>query len=210
VKDGGRSRPRVRSVARFSPRRSLAFTSPGWPGATSPDSPMRPRGTCRRVLPAGLRRGGRWPPPGACAQPGQRMRPTEHTGRSRPTRPASTESRAGSGRLGRARSDRAWADEQATSFAQHQSAARARRGGSREARAGAPAAACDRDCVHGNYAGVFLVVVGGALLALLVMGRRAGRTLARDIWGRMRLLRWIGVAIAIVVALTLAGVIPGR
>jgi hypothetical protein len=70
--------------------------------------------------------------------------------------------------------------------------------------------ACDRDCVHGNYAGVFLVVVGGALFALLVAGRRAGRILARDVWGRMRLLRWIGVGIVIVVALTLAGVIPGR
>jgi hypothetical protein len=64
--------------------------------------------------------------------------------------------------------------------------------------------------VHGNYGGVFLVVVGGALFALLVMGRRAGRSLARDVWGRMGLLRWIGVAIVVVVFLALAGVIPGR
>lgn len=70
--------------------------------------------------------------------------------------------------------------------------------------------ACDRDCVHGNYAGVFLVVVGGALFALLALGRRAGRSLARDVWGRIGLLRWIGVAIVIVVFLALAGIIPGR
>jgi hypothetical protein len=64
--------------------------------------------------------------------------------------------------------------------------------------------------VHGNYAGVFLVVVGGALFALLVGGHRAGRGLARDIWRRMGLLRWIGAAIVLVVFLVLAGVIPNR
>jgi hypothetical protein len=64
--------------------------------------------------------------------------------------------------------------------------------------------------VHGNYAGVFLVVVGGALFALLLLGRRAGRSLGRDVWHRARLLRWVMVALAIVVFLTLAGVIPGR
>jgi hypothetical protein len=64
--------------------------------------------------------------------------------------------------------------------------------------------------VHGNYAGVFLVVVGGALFALLVMGRRAGRSLGRDVWERVRFLRWIGVAIVVIVFLALAGIIPGR
>ena len=53
-------------------------------------------------------------------------------------------------------------------------------------------------------------MVGGALFALLVMGRRAGRSLARDLWGRMGLLRWIGVGIVVVVFLALAGYIPGR
>ena len=53
-------------------------------------------------------------------------------------------------------------------------------------------------------------MVGGALFALLALGRRAGRSLARDVWGRIGLLRWIGVAIVIVVFLALAGIIPGR
>ena len=64
--------------------------------------------------------------------------------------------------------------------------------------------------VHGNYAGVFLVVVGGALFVLLAGWRRAGRGLARDVRGRFGLLRWIGVAIVIVVLLVLAGVLPDR
>jgi hypothetical protein len=64
--------------------------------------------------------------------------------------------------------------------------------------------------VHGNYAGVFLVVVGGALFALLVLGGRAGRSLAREIWGRMGLLRWVAVAIVVVVFLDLADGIPNK
>jgi hypothetical protein len=66
------------------------------------------------------------------------------------------------------------------------------------------------NAVHGNYAGIFLIVVGGGLFVLLAGWRRAGRGLARDIRGRMGLLRWIGIAIVIVVFLALAGVIPGR
>ncbi|KPM57639.1 hypothetical protein CcI49_26030 [Frankia sp. CcI49] len=55
-----------------------------------------------------------------------------------------------------------------------------------------------------SYAGVFLVVVGGALLALLVAGRRAGGSLVREVWGRMGLLRWVFVLIIVVVFLDLA------
>ncbi|WP_308204612.1 hypothetical protein [Frankia sp. R82] len=51
---------------------------------------------------------------------------------------------------------------------------------------------------HSN-AGVFLVVVGGALLALLVFGARAGRGIAGEFWGRIRFLRWILVVIIIVI-----------
>ncbi|MBL7495534.1 hypothetical protein I6A84_05120 [Frankia sp. CNm7] len=58
--------------------------------------------------------------------------------------------------------------------------------------------------MQGNYAGVFLLVVGGALFALLVLGGRAGRGLVREIWGRMGLLRWIAVAIVIIAFLDLA------
>ncbi|MCK9900049.1 hypothetical protein CC117_05335 [Parafrankia colletiae] len=55
-----------------------------------------------------------------------------------------------------------------------------------------------------SYAGVFLVVVGGALLALLWAGHRAGRGLVREVWGRMGLLRWVFALIVIVVFLDLA------
>ncbi|CAI7977484.1 conserved hypothetical protein [Frankia sp. Hr75.2] len=61
-----------------------------------------------------------------------------------------------------------------------------------------------------SYAGVFLVVVGGALLALLVIGGRAGRGLLRDAWGRMGLLRWVFALIVVVVFLDLADGIPNR
>ncbi|ABW15010.1 hypothetical protein MXD62_37385 [Frankia sp. Mgl5] len=61
-----------------------------------------------------------------------------------------------------------------------------------------------------SYAGVFLVVVGGALLALLVIGGRAGRGLLRDVWGRMGLLRWVFALIVVVVFLDLADGIPNR
>ncbi|MBX6388390.1 MAG: hypothetical protein IRZ08_05220 [Frankia sp.] len=70
--------------------------------------------------------------------------------------------------------------------------------------------ACDRDDVDGNYAGVFLVVVGGALFALLVLGGRAGRGLARDVWRRLGLLRWVAIAIVVIVFLDLVDGIPNR
>jgi hypothetical protein len=61
-----------------------------------------------------------------------------------------------------------------------------------------------------NPAGVFLVVIGGALLALLVFGGRAGRNGAREIWRRMGLLRWVLVLVVIVIFLDLADGIPNR
>ncbi|WP_131745854.1 hypothetical protein [Frankia sp. Cppng1_Ct_nod] len=55
-----------------------------------------------------------------------------------------------------------------------------------------------------SNAGVFLVVVGGALFGLLVLGGRAGRSLAREVWSRIGLLRWIALLIVVVVFLDLA------
>lgn len=55
-----------------------------------------------------------------------------------------------------------------------------------------------------SYAGVFLVVVGGALLALLIAGRRATGGILRDLWGRMGLLRWVFVLIIVVIFWDLA------
>jgi hypothetical protein len=83
-------------------------------------------------------------------------------------------------------------------------------GASRTIRARSIVAACDRDGVNGNYGGVFLVVVGGALFALLVLGGRAGRSLLRDVWGRLGLLRWVLVVIVVVVVLDLADGVPNR
>jgi len=57
---------------------------------------------------------------------------------------------------------------------------------------------------------VFLVVVGGALFALLVLGGRAGRGLAKDVWGRLGLLRWVFLLIILVIFLDLADGLPNR
>jgi hypothetical protein len=64
--------------------------------------------------------------------------------------------------------------------------------------------------VDRSYAGVFLLVVGGALFALLVLGGRAGRSLARGAWRRAGLLRWIFILIVVVVFLDLADGLPNR
>jgi hypothetical protein len=64
--------------------------------------------------------------------------------------------------------------------------------------------------VDRSYAGVFLVVVGGALFALLVVGGRAGRSLARELWSRAGLLRWVFLLIVAVVFLDIADVLPNR
>lgn len=64
--------------------------------------------------------------------------------------------------------------------------------------------------VDRNYAGVFLVVVGGALLALLVLGGRAGRGLAREVWGKLGLLRWVFLLVVLVIFLDLADGLPNR
>lgn len=61
-----------------------------------------------------------------------------------------------------------------------------------------------------SHAGVFLVVVGGALLALLVFGRRAGKSIVREMWQRMGLLRWVLVLIVIVIFLDLADGLPNQ
>ncbi len=62
---------------------------------------------------------------------------------------------------------------------------------------------------HSN-AGIFIVVVGGALLALLVLGGRAGRSIARDVWSRIGFFRWILVAIIVVVILDLSDGLPNQ
>ncbi|SNQ48144.1 hypothetical protein FRACA_2230004 [Frankia canadensis] len=62
---------------------------------------------------------------------------------------------------------------------------------------------------HSN-AGIFIIVVGGALLALLVLGRRAGRSIAMDIWHRIGIFRWILVAIVIVIILDLSDGLPNQ
>ncbi|WP_165034804.1 hypothetical protein [Candidatus Protofrankia californiensis] len=61
-----------------------------------------------------------------------------------------------------------------------------------------------------SNAGIFLVVVGGALFALLVLGRRAGRSLARELWSRLGLLRWIIALIVVVVFFDLADGVVNR
>ncbi|EIV93770.1 hypothetical protein FraQA3DRAFT_3483 [Frankia sp. QA3] len=62
---------------------------------------------------------------------------------------------------------------------------------------------------HSN-AGIFIVVVSGALLALLVLGGRAGRSIARDVWSRIGFFRWILVAIIVVVVLDLSDGLPNQ
>lgn len=55
-----------------------------------------------------------------------------------------------------------------------------------------------------SNAGIFLVVVGSALLALLVAARRATGGILREAWGRMGLLRWVFVLIILVIFYDLA------
>jgi hypothetical protein len=62
---------------------------------------------------------------------------------------------------------------------------------------------------HSN-AGIFIVVVGGALLALLALGRRAGRGIVMDIWSRIGIFRWVFVAIIIVIILDLSDGLPNQ
>ncbi|MCM3924520.1 hypothetical protein ND748_22995 [Frankia sp. AiPs1] len=61
-----------------------------------------------------------------------------------------------------------------------------------------------------SNAGIFIVVVGGALLALLVLGGRAGRSIGREVWSRIGFFRWILVAIIIVVILDLSDGLPNQ
>ncbi|WP_462187781.1 MULTISPECIES: hypothetical protein [unclassified Frankia] len=62
---------------------------------------------------------------------------------------------------------------------------------------------------HSN-AGIFLVTVGGALFALLVLGGRAGRSIAREVWSRIGFFRWILLLIIIVIVLDLADGLPNQ
>ncbi|ABD10243.1 hypothetical protein Francci3_0859 [Frankia casuarinae] len=62
---------------------------------------------------------------------------------------------------------------------------------------------------HSN-AGIFLVTVGGALFALLVLGGRAGRGIAREVWSRIGFFRWILLLIIIVIVLDLADGLPNQ
>jgi hypothetical protein len=64
--------------------------------------------------------------------------------------------------------------------------------------------------VDRNHAGIVLIVVGGALFALLLFGRRAGREAIGGIWRRMGLLRWVFVLIVIVIFLDLADGLPNQ
>jgi hypothetical protein len=64
--------------------------------------------------------------------------------------------------------------------------------------------------VDRSNAGIFLVVVGGALFALLVLGGRAGRGIAREIWGRIGFFRWILILIIVVIILDLADGVPNQ
>ncbi|AEH08723.1 MULTISPECIES: hypothetical protein [Protofrankia] len=61
-----------------------------------------------------------------------------------------------------------------------------------------------------SNAGIFLVVVGGALFALLVWGRRVGGGVVREIWGRLGLLRWIIAPIVVVIFFDLADGVVNR
>lgn len=58
--------------------------------------------------------------------------------------------------------------------------------------------------------GLTLLIIAGALVALLVLGGRSFRGAARDLWRRTRLLRWILVAIAVVVLVELARSSPRK
>lgn len=48
-------------------------------------------------------------------------------------------------------------------------------------------------------AGGYMLLVAGALAALLIVGGRAGRGLLRTAWARIGLLRWVIVLIFIVI-----------
>jgi hypothetical protein len=62
---------------------------------------------------------------------------------------------------------------------------------------------------HSN-AGVFIVVVGGALILLLLLAGRAGRSLAKELWGKMGLIRWVLIGIVVVVFIDLANGFPNK
>jgi hypothetical protein len=62
---------------------------------------------------------------------------------------------------------------------------------------------------HSN-AGVFIVLVGGALILLLLLAGRAGRGLARDLWARMGLIRWVLIGIVVVIFIDLATNYPRK
>jgi hypothetical protein len=66
------------------------------------------------------------------------------------------------------------------------------------------------DYVDHSNAGVFIVVVGGALILLLVLAGRAGRGLARDLWAKMGLIRWVLIGIVVVIFIDLANGFPNK
>lgn len=61
-----------------------------------------------------------------------------------------------------------------------------------------------------NHAGVFLVVVGGALFALLLFGGKAARSGARELWRKLGLLRWVLILIVLVIFIDLADGLPNQ
>jgi hypothetical protein len=66
------------------------------------------------------------------------------------------------------------------------------------------------DGVDHSNAGVFIVLVGGALILLLLLAGRAGRGLARDLWARMGLIRWVLIGIVVVIFIDLATNYPRK
>jgi hypothetical protein len=64
--------------------------------------------------------------------------------------------------------------------------------------------------VNANHAGIFLVVVGGALCALLLFGGKATRNGARELWRKLGLLRWVLIVIVVVIFLDLADGLPNQ
>jgi hypothetical protein len=55
-----------------------------------------------------------------------------------------------------------------------------------------------------------MLVVAGGIVALLIAGRRAGRSLLGEIWSKIGFLRWIVVLILIVVVVGITREYPGR
>nr|MDT0663543.1 hypothetical protein [Micromonospora sp. DSM 115978] len=64
--------------------------------------------------------------------------------------------------------------------------------------------------VDANHAGVFLLVVGGALFALLLFGGRSVRSGTRDLWRKLGLLRWVLILIVVVIFVDLADGLPNQ